>query len=118
MNNKKFYALGRLKRGERNKTEAAFEILLKSWLQDGLILWYEFEGVKLKLADNTFFTVDFAAMDNTGMLIMFEVKGAAAIFQDDAKVKIKVAAKLYPFKFMVAIPKPKKDGGGWDIVEV
>jgi hypothetical protein len=38
---------------------------------------------------------------------MHEVKG---FWQDDARVKIKVAASIYPFKF-IAVKKAK---GGWE----
>lgn len=33
--------------------------------------------------------------------------------KNDARVKIKVAADLYPFRFIAAQVKPKKLGGGW-----
>lgn len=32
---------------------------------------------------------------------------------DDARVKIKVAADLYPFEFIAIRALPKKSGGGW-----
>jgi len=41
---------------------------------------------------------------------MHEVKG---FWQDDARVKIKVAADMYPFRFIAVKPRAKKDGGGW-----
>jgi hypothetical protein len=28
-------------------------------------------------------------------------------------VKIKVAAALFPFRFLAVTAKPKRDGGGW-----
>lgn len=105
-------ALGRLKTGERNKTEAKYEAMLEDMRVAGDVLWYRFEGVKLRLADNTFYTPDFAVMRATGHLEMHEVKG---FWQDDARVKIKVAADLYPFRFIAARPQSKKDGGGWNI---
>jgi hypothetical protein len=105
-------ALGRLKTGERNKTEAQYETLLEGMRVAGDVLWYRFEGVKLRLADNTFYTPDFAVMLSSGQMEMHEVKG---FWQDDARVKIKVAAELYPFRFIAAIPQKKKDGGGWSI---
>ena len=114
---KNFYALGRLKAGEMNKTEAAYKERLQSMLNAGEILWFKFEGVKLRLADNTFYSPDFAVMDKLGQIEMHEVKGARKIFQDDAKVKIKVAAELYPFKFIAAFPIPKNKGGGWEFDE-
>lgn len=104
-------ALGRLKTGERNRTEAAYENLLESRLRAGEVAWFKFEGVKLRLADNTFYTPDYAVMLSSGLMEMHEVKG---FWQDDARAKIKIAADLYPFRFLAVRPKPKKDGGGWD----
>lgn len=112
------YALGRLKTGAMNKTEAIYCALLEARKIAGEVLWYRFEGVKLRLADNTFLTVDFAVMLASGELEMHEVKGSTGIFADDARVKMKVAAEAYPFRFIVAYPRAKKTGGGWDIVEV
>lgn len=106
------FALGRLKTGERNKTEAAYEELLQALLFAGDILWFKFEGVKLRLADNTFYTPDYAVMTAAGLMEMHEVKG---FWQDDARAKIKVAAELYPFPFLAVRPRAKKDGGGWDV---
>lgn len=109
------FALGRLKTGERNKTEQAYEDLLKAMQISGEILWYRFECIKLRLADNTFYMPDFLVMKASGELEAHEVKGAKAIFMDDARVKIKVAAETFPLKFIVAYPKAKKSGGGWEI---
>ena len=106
------YALGRLKVGELNKTEKAYEDMLKGMIIAGEILWYKFEGIKLRLADNTFFTPDFFVMRSSGELECIEVKG---FMFDDANVKIKVAAENFPFLFKIARVKPKKSGGGWDI---
>ena len=104
------FALGRLKSGAMNKTEQAYADYLERLLRVGDIAWYRFEGVKLRLADNTFYTPDFAVMLGNGQMEMHEVKG---FWQDDARVKIKVAAEMYPFRFLSAKPKPKKHGGGW-----
>ena len=106
------FALGRLKTGERNKTEQAYENLLQCMQRSGDVLWFKFEGVKLRLADNTFYTPDYAVMLANGQMEMHEVKG---FWQDDARAKIKIAAELYPFRFLAARPKAKKDGGGWDV---
>lgn len=104
------FALGRLKTGQMNKTEAAYATTLEQFKNDGLIQWYRFEGVKLRLADNTFYTPDFAVMAKDGVLEMHEVKGR---WMDDARVKIKVAADTYPLRFFGVTVKPRKDGGGW-----
>lgn len=114
----RLFAKGRLKRGERNKTEAAYEQHLEMLKRAGEILWYAFEGIKFRLADKTFYTPDFAVMNADGEIEIKEIKGSMAIFQDDAKVKIKVAAEMYPFRFFVVVPKLKRDGGGWEVNHV
>jgi hypothetical protein len=114
MRKNNMYALGRLKTGERNKTEAAYESHLKTLMLAGEIGWFKFEGIKFRLADNTFYTPDFTVMRNDGQIELHEVKG---FWQDDAKVKIKVASDLYPFKFLAIKAKSKKDGGGWSVEE-
>lgn len=114
MRGMKFQALGRLKSGEMNKTEQAYRDHLEALKHAGEVLWYRFEGVKLRLADNTFYTPDFAVMLANGEMEMREVKG---FWADDARVKIKVAADQYPFRFIAVTVKPKKHGGGWAIEE-
>lgn len=104
-------ALGRLKAGAMNKTEQAYGAYLETLKSAKEIDWYKFEGVKLRLADNTFYTPDFAVMGANGLMEMHEVKG---FWQDDARVKIKVAADLYPFRFIAVKARAKKNGGGWD----
>lgn len=106
----KHYALGRLKTGQMNKTESGYSAHLALLQAAGEILWYRFEGVKLRLADNTFYTPDFAVLAADGVIEMHEVKG---FWQDDARAKIKIAADQYPFRFMAFKVRPKKDGGGW-----
>lgn len=109
----RLYALGRLKVGEMNMTERKYEDeILRPGLLTGAILWYRYEGIKLRLADNTFLTVDFAVLPADGVLTMCDVKGARAIMQEDARVKMRVAANSYPFRFELAFPKK---GGGWTV---
>ena len=107
---KAMYALGRLKTGSMNKTETAYDSHLAALQHAGQIKWRKFEGLKLRLADNTFYTPDFAVMAADGVIECHEVKG---FWQDDARAKIKVAADLYPFRFLAVRAKTKKDGGGW-----
>lgn len=111
-------ALGRLPKGTMNKTEQAFAKRLDEMKLTGSVLWYKFEGIKLMLAANTSITVDFAVLPESGVLEMIDVKGAKAIFTDDARAKMKVAAAMYPFIFKVAYPIQLKDGGGWKIEEI
>ena len=104
------YALGRLKAGEMNKTEAEYNAHLEALKTAGDIVWFKFEGMKFRLADNTFYTPDFAVMLEDGQLQAHEVKGH---WEDDARVKIKVAAALYPIQFIAVQKLAKKNGGGW-----
>ncbi|PRC92658.1 DUF1064 domain-containing protein [Solimicrobium silvestre] len=106
----KNYALGRLKQGVMNKTEAAYAAHLELLKHAGDVLWYKFEGVKFRLADATFYSPDFAVLTKNNELQIHEIKG---FWQDDAKVKIKVASDLYPFRFIAVYAIPKKNGGGW-----
>lgn len=110
--NRRNFALGRLKVGAMNKTEAGYGQHLELLMRAGEVLWYRFEGVKLRLADNTFYTPDFAVMVASGQMELHEVKG---YWEDDARVKIKVAADMYPFRFLAIKVKPKKDGGGYAV---
>ncbi|WAH51930.1 DUF1064 domain-containing protein [Pseudescherichia vulneris] len=107
-------ALGRLKVGQMNKTEAEYAASLESMKHAGLIAWYRFEGIKLRLADNTFYTPDFAVMRATGEMELHEVKG---FWTDDARVKTKVAADQYPFRIIGVTRQTKKAGGGWKVEE-
>ena len=111
-NPKRFQALGRLKTGQMNKTETAYAERLEALKHAGLVLWYRFEGIKLRLADNTFYTPDFAVLCADGIMECHEVKG---FWSDDARVKIKVAADMYPFRFMALKVLSKKNGGGWEV---
>ena len=106
----KHRALGRLPVGKLNSTETAYGDLLELRKRAGEVAWYAFEGVKLRLADRTFYTPDFAVMLTNGQMEMHEVKG---FWEDDARVKIKVAASLFPFQF-VGVQKLK---GAWKFEE-
>lgn len=108
-------ALGRLKAGQMNKTEEAYARDLELRRSAGEVAWFKFEGVKLRLADSTFYSPDFAVMLANGQIEMHEVKG---FWQDDARVKIKVASELYPFRFVAVRPRAKKNGGGWEVEEL
>lgn len=93
-----------------NKTEAAYAARLEAMKAAGEISDYRFECVKLRLADKTFYTPDFMVLRPDGAFEMHEVKG---FWEDDARVKIKVAAESFPFKF-VAVRRQK---GAWTFEE-
>ena len=104
------FALGRLKEGQMNKTEAAYAQYLELKKHIGDVAWYEFEPMNLKIASKCFYRVDFLVMLKTGQLECHEIKG---FWTDDALVKIKAAAAKFPFRFIsVMLIK-----GNWQIRE-
>ena len=111
MGDVKARALGRLKAGVMNKTEAKYAAHLEAMRQSGAVLWYRFEAVTLKIADGVRYTPDSLVMMADLSLEVHEVKG---YWMDDAKVKIRMASDVFqPFIFKAIFVKPKKDGGGW-----
>ena len=100
-----------------NKTEARYEAHLLAERLAGRVLWYRFEAIKLRLAPDCTLTVDFAVLPDSGVLEMHDVKGSLAIYADDAKAKMKIAAAEYPFLFKIVVPRAAKDGGGWELID-
>jgi hypothetical protein len=81
-----------------NGTERARAIVLEARRRDGLIRDWRFESVTLKLAPDCRYTPDFWIVENDGSVTVEETKGH---WRDDAKVKIRVAARLFPeFRFV------------------
>lgn len=110
---KRPFAKGRRKRptpGKMNKLETRYANYLEVLRHSGDILWWAFEGIKFKLADNTFYTPDFAVMLPSGEIEIHETKGH---WREDARVKIKVAASKFPFKFVGVQKEPASKGGAW-----
>ena len=96
--------------GNMNRTEAAYAKTLEGEKHLGFIIGYWFEAINFRLGAKCYYRPDFLVQMADGTLQIHEVKG---FWQDDALVKIKVAAEQYPFIF-VAVSKVKpKDGGGW-----
>ncbi len=94
--------------GKMNKTEQRYAELLEGRRLAGEIVGWRFEAYKLRLADNTFFTVDFVVQLPSGEIQLHELKastrGGKTLIEDDAMVKIKVAASLYPeFRFCLVV---------------
>ena len=103
---RRFQALGRMKTGRMNRTESRFAEILRGRELAGEVLWWKFEALKFRLADNTFYTPDFIVLRKDGHIEAYEVKG---FWTDDARVKVKVAADLYPLEFIAV----RKTRAGW-----
>lgn len=81
-----------------NGTERARAIVLEAQKRDGQLADWRFESVTLKLAPDCRYTPDFYKLHNDGSVEFEETKG---FWRDDAKVKIRVAARLFPeFRFV------------------
>ena len=110
---KKARAKGKARATGMNKTEAAYARFLEAEKAAGNILWWKFEPIGLRLADKTFYHPDFMVMAADGSLEIHEVKGRKGdsyYCMDDAKVKIKVAASIFPMVFSIIWPQKT---GGW-----
>lgn len=94
-----------------NKTEERYAWLLEGRKQAGEIQRYEFEKITLKLGADCRYTPDFYVVNRESEVEFHEVKG---FFRDDAKVKIKVAAENFPFRFFLA----QVVKGGWEVTEI
>src|SRR5579872_339508 len=110
--------------GKMNKTEAAFAQHLDLLVKAGEINQWFFEQITLKLAADCRYTPDYSVIRNdvesdpTWALTFYEVKArrkGRMFAEDDSKVKIKVAASMFPFRFFYAVPK---SNGDWEEIEV
>jgi hypothetical protein len=89
-----------------NKTEAAFHSVLQ--IRHSGRDFLHVQAYTLKLGDDCRYTPDFFVVTGAGRLIAYEVKG---FFRDDAKVKLKTAARMYPYIDFIVVRKLK---GVWE----
>lgn len=98
---------------EPNRGERAYGLELSMQRNDGKVAWFAFQPVTLKLANDCRYTADYLVQYPDGSLELVDVKGrkgAGYWCEEDAKIKIRVAADKFPmFKFVIAWPL--KDGG-------
>lgn len=95
-----------------NKTEMEYARELELRKKAGEIVDWKYEPFSLKLANKTYYKPDFLLVFPDHFEI-HEVKGT--FIREDAIVKLKVAAKMFPwFKFVLAQKKRKY----WVIKEV
>lgn len=98
--------------GKQNKTERAYELeVLEPGRAAGQIIDWVFEGIALRLAPKCFYHPDYLVITPQ----RFEIHEVKGHWHEDARVKIKVAAQMFPFFRFVAVRKRlKREGGGWD----
>jgi hypothetical protein len=96
---------------QMNRTEARRALELDTLLRAGEIKYWGYEAITLKLAPDLRYTPDFFIRENDGSMRFEETKGR---WREDARVKIKMAAQLFPmFAFSALVRIKEKDGGGW-----
>lgn len=93
--------------GKMNGLENAYAVHLKLRELAGEVSAWQFEAVKFRLAERTFFTPDFFVVMADRSIEIHEVKGH---WEDDARVKMKVAARLWPYFTWKAYRRPKVRG--------
>lgn len=98
-----------------SKDEANLNKLERDWLaylRLSDFLWVGIQSVTLKLGDDCRYTPDFMCVTHGGELVSYETKG---FMRDDAQVKVKTAARQFPWiKFSVV----RRLKGQWDITEI
>ena len=99
----------KLPQDEMNGLERDYAGRLES---DPAVAWYKFHPMKLRLAKRTFYEIDFLVLRTTGALEFHEVKGGH--WEDDARVKVKVASEAFPVPFFIAT----RNGQEWALEEV
>jgi hypothetical protein len=94
-----------------NKTERDWAIALEARRRAGGIREWHYGAVTLKIGEDCRYTPDFFVVYADGSVGFDEVKG---FWREDAKVKLRAAAKQYPFLFH-AVRRLGKTG--WDVAE-
>jgi len=95
------------KRG-MNGLEKAFAASLEAKKAAGLIVWWAFEPIRIRLADSTFYKPDFLTVDIEGRTDVYETKG---LMREAARVRLNVAADRLPWKFWLV----RKCGTGFTV---
>lgn len=102
-------ALGVLEDGQekkKNKLELAYSRLLEVEQQAGEIHRWWWDALALKLGHDCRYNTDFLVQRPSGLLEIHETKG---FMRDDALVKLKVCAAMYPFTVVLV----KREKGTW-----
>lgn len=85
-----------------NKLESQWLVVLRS----RSFVWIGIQNITWKIADDCRYTSDFVTVGIGGKVIAWETKGG--FFREDAKVKIKVAARMFPWVEFVLVTRDSK----------
>jgi hypothetical protein len=95
----------------KSKLEARYAERLKLRAHAGEILWWAYEPINFRLGDGATYKPDFGIMLANFELEMHETKGW---WREAARIRIKCAASLYPFRF-IGVTHDKERG--WEFEE-
>lgn len=100
----------------KNATERGYGEHLELQKLAGEIRDYRWAPFSLRLAPRTWYRVDYLVIARDGVLEVHEVKGH---WEDDARVKIKAAAVLFPwFLFRGVQRRGSKRHPTWEVEEI
>lgn len=110
--------------GAMNAGERAYAMHLDGLLASGEIAGWWYELMTFKLADRCSLQPDFAVMFPDGSIELHEIKGGKTVQQahgpawtywaeEDARMKLRVAARLIPFPLIVIWPAKGGHKNGW-----
>lgn len=103
------------KLGEMNALEAEYARILEARKRAGEIQDWKYEAIRLRIAfgeKHAWYKPDFLIVNADGSQEAHETKGW---WKTDARLRIKVAAGVYPWIKFIGVRKlKKKDGGGWE----
>ena len=101
--------------GKMNGLEKKYAQHLELRKMTGEIIDYKFEPLKLKLAPATFYNPDFGVLMPDGRVELHECKSSH--WEDDARVKIKVAASFFSRWFTLVAAQWDKSAKDWKFEE-
>lgn len=112
----RWQALGRMPKDQMNATERAYSVRLESLRASGEVLSWKFHPMNIRLANNTFYEVDFLVLHADMSLAIHETKGGFT--SEKGQLKIKLVAEVMPyFRMFKAIKQTKAEGGGFKLEE-
>ena len=108
----RWQALGRMPKDKMNATEKAYSELLEGQRIAGEVISWKFHPMNIRLADKTFYEVDFLVLHADMTLAIHEVKGGFT--SEKGQLKIKMVSEVMPYFAMIkAIKQTKAQGGSF-----
>lgn len=101
------------RRGIKNGLESDYANRLELRQKADEIVGFRFEGMRFRLGKGTYYTPDFVVITSEGAVECHETKGH---WREAARVRIKVAAREFPWFRFVAVTRPPRED--WQFEEI